>query len=173
MLFSRGLFFFAQQTLPLLLASVEISRCPPSLLITGATASIKGSANFASFATGKSASRALGQCLAREFGPRGIHVAHCRGSRVSRSASCTRRSRRKQNERAGARERVQSPIKGVKRSCMSVCAVGTLYVLVCVEYHVVPPQHVIVDGMSDIPMTDAWVANNVVEDGKISPDAVS
>ena len=52
------------------------------------------------------------------------------GIEVSRSASCTRRSRRKQNERVGARERVQSPIKWVKRSRMSVGAAGTLYVQV-------------------------------------------
>lgn len=49
---------------------------PPSLLITGATASTKGSAQFGSFAAGKFALRALGQSLAREFGPRGVHVAH-------------------------------------------------------------------------------------------------
>jgi hypothetical protein len=67
----------------------------------------------------------------REMYGRETHAReiYCRGSRVSRSASCTRRSRHKQNERVGARERVQSPIKWVKRSCVSVCAVGTLYVL--------------------------------------------
>lgn len=49
---------------------------PPSLIITGATASVKGSAQFGSFAAGKFALRALGQSLAREFGPKGVHVAH-------------------------------------------------------------------------------------------------
>jgi NAD(P)-dependent dehydrogenase (short-subunit alcohol dehydrogenase family) len=49
---------------------------PPSLIITGATASVRGSAYFGSFAAGKFALRALGQSLAREFGPRGVHVAH-------------------------------------------------------------------------------------------------
>ena len=44
--------------------------------MTGATASVRGSANFATFATGKFALRALGQSLAREFGPKGVHVAH-------------------------------------------------------------------------------------------------
>jgi len=46
------------------------------LIFTGATASIKGSANCSSFATGKFALRALAQSLGREFGPQGVHVAH-------------------------------------------------------------------------------------------------
>ena len=37
---------------------------------------MRGSARFATFAAGKFAARALGQSLAREFGPRGVHVAH-------------------------------------------------------------------------------------------------
>lgn len=46
------------------------------MIITGATASLRGSARFADFAAGKFAVRALGQSLAREFGPKGVHVAH-------------------------------------------------------------------------------------------------
>ena len=49
---------------------------PPTLLFTGATASIKGSAKFAPFAVAKSASRILAQSVAREYGPQGVHVAH-------------------------------------------------------------------------------------------------
>lgn len=49
---------------------------PPSLIITGATASLRGSATTSSFASGKFALRATGQSLAREFGPKGVHVAH-------------------------------------------------------------------------------------------------
>ena len=60
----------------MLLASVGESKYPPSLIITGATASVRGSANFATFAAGKFAVRALSQSLAREFGPKGVHVAH-------------------------------------------------------------------------------------------------
>ncbi|KAK7422035.1 hypothetical protein QQZ08_009684 [Neonectria magnoliae] len=71
-----GFFQFAQKSLPLLLEAVPDSPNPPSLLITGATASVRGSAHFGSFAAGKFALRALGQSLAREFGPRGVHVAH-------------------------------------------------------------------------------------------------
>lgn len=47
-----------------------------SLILTGATASIRGSANFASLATAKFGLRGLSQSLAREFGPKGIHVVH-------------------------------------------------------------------------------------------------
>jgi NAD(P)-dependent dehydrogenase (short-subunit alcohol dehydrogenase family) len=47
-----------------------------AILLTGATASLKGFANSAAFAMGKFALRGLAQSAAREFGPRGIHVAH-------------------------------------------------------------------------------------------------
>ena len=63
--------------LPLLLKANEKSpKHPPTLIFTGATASIKGSANFAGFAAGKFALRAISQSLAREFGPKGVHVSH-------------------------------------------------------------------------------------------------
>jgi NAD(P)-dependent dehydrogenase (short-subunit alcohol dehydrogenase family) len=47
-----------------------------TMLFTGATASLRGSANFAAFAGAKHALRALAQSLARELGPKNIHVAH-------------------------------------------------------------------------------------------------
>ncbi|MDG2320779.1 MAG: SDR family NAD(P)-dependent oxidoreductase [Rhodospirillaceae bacterium] len=47
-----------------------------SLLITGATASLRGGKGFGAFASGKFALRALAQSMARELGPDGIHVAH-------------------------------------------------------------------------------------------------
>ncbi|PTB67802.1 NAD(P)-binding protein [Trichoderma citrinoviride] len=72
---ANGLFIFAQKTIPLLLASVPSSPHPPTLLVTGATASVRGSAFFSTFAAGKFAQRALTQSLAREFGPKGVHVA--------------------------------------------------------------------------------------------------
>ncbi|KAL4815716.1 hypothetical protein BDW67DRAFT_62901 [Aspergillus spinulosporus] len=70
-----GAFNFAKATLPLLQKSTGLQH-PPTLIFTGATASVKGSANFAAFATGKFALRALAQSLAREFGPKGVHVSH-------------------------------------------------------------------------------------------------
>jgi NAD(P)-dependent dehydrogenase (short-subunit alcohol dehydrogenase family) len=74
--YRKGFFLFAQAVLPGLLESVPDSPHPPSLIITGATASLRGSATMSSFASGKFALRATGQSLAREFGPKGVHVAH-------------------------------------------------------------------------------------------------
>lgn len=71
----RGAFLFSQAVLPLLLATKNNAH-PPTLIFTGATASNKGSATFASFATGKFAVKALAQSLAREYGPKGIHIGH-------------------------------------------------------------------------------------------------
>lgn len=47
-----------------------------AILLTGATASVKGFANSAAFAIGKFGLRGLAQSAARELGPKGIHVAH-------------------------------------------------------------------------------------------------
>lgn len=47
-----------------------------TILFTGATAAKRGGAGFAALAVGKFGLRALAQSAAREFGPRGIHVAH-------------------------------------------------------------------------------------------------
>jgi NAD(P)-dependent dehydrogenase (short-subunit alcohol dehydrogenase family) len=53
-----------------------VARGRGTMLFTGATASLRGAANFAAFAGAKHALRALAQSLARELGPRNIHVAH-------------------------------------------------------------------------------------------------
>jgi NAD(P)-dependent dehydrogenase (short-subunit alcohol dehydrogenase family) len=66
-----GAFQVAQAALPALLARGE-----GSLFFTGASASLRGKANFAPFAAAKGALRNLAQSLAREFGPQGIHVGH-------------------------------------------------------------------------------------------------
>ncbi len=47
-----------------------------AILLTGATASVKGFPLSSIFAMGKFALRGLAQSAAREFAPRGIHVAH-------------------------------------------------------------------------------------------------
>jgi NAD(P)-dependent dehydrogenase (short-subunit alcohol dehydrogenase family) len=44
--------------------------------LTGATAALRGRAGFAPLAIGKAGLRMLGQSLAREFHPKGIHVVH-------------------------------------------------------------------------------------------------
>ena len=57
-------------------AKVMRPRGHGTILFTGATASVRGSAGFAAFAGAKHALRALAQSMARELGPQGIHVAH-------------------------------------------------------------------------------------------------
>ena len=47
-----------------------------TLIFSGATAALKGSAKFGLFAAGSFGLRALSQSLAREFQPQGIHVSH-------------------------------------------------------------------------------------------------
>jgi NAD(P)-dependent dehydrogenase (short-subunit alcohol dehydrogenase family) len=47
-----------------------------TILLTGASASVKGYAQSAPFAMGKFALRGLAQSMARELAPRNIHVAH-------------------------------------------------------------------------------------------------
>jgi NAD(P)-dependent dehydrogenase (short-subunit alcohol dehydrogenase family) len=53
-----------------------IERGAGSIILSGATASVRGGANFAAFASAKFALRGFAQSLARECGPKGIHVAH-------------------------------------------------------------------------------------------------
>jgi NAD(P)-dependent dehydrogenase (short-subunit alcohol dehydrogenase family) len=47
-----------------------------TIIFTGATAAIRGGAGFSAFSGAKHALRALAQSMARELGPKGIHVAH-------------------------------------------------------------------------------------------------
>lgn len=47
-----------------------------TIIFTGATAGMRGSANFAAFSGAKFALRSLSQSMARELGPLNIHVAH-------------------------------------------------------------------------------------------------
>jgi NAD(P)-dependent dehydrogenase (short-subunit alcohol dehydrogenase family) len=53
-----------------------VDRGRGTILFTGATASVRGGAGFSAFAGAKHALRALAQSLARELGPKGVHVAH-------------------------------------------------------------------------------------------------
>ena len=47
-----------------------------TIIFTGATASMRGGSGFAAFSSAKFGLRAVAQSLARELGPKGIHVAH-------------------------------------------------------------------------------------------------
>jgi NAD(P)-dependent dehydrogenase (short-subunit alcohol dehydrogenase family) len=66
-----GAFLVVQQA-----ARRMIPRGKGAILLTGASASIKGYPLSAAFAMGKFALRGLAQSTARELGPKGIHVAH-------------------------------------------------------------------------------------------------
>jgi NAD(P)-dependent dehydrogenase (short-subunit alcohol dehydrogenase family) len=66
-----GAFLVAQRAVPGMLAKKF-----GAVLLTGASASVKGYAESAPFAMGKFALRGLAQSLARELAPKGIHVAH-------------------------------------------------------------------------------------------------
>ncbi|WP_423199857.1 MULTISPECIES: SDR family oxidoreductase [unclassified Cupriavidus] len=56
-------------------ARVMVPRARGSIFFTGATASLRGRAGYAAFAGAKHGLRALAQSMARELGPRGVHVA--------------------------------------------------------------------------------------------------
>ncbi len=57
-------------------AKAMLKRGHGTIIFTGATASVRGAAGFSAFAGAKHALRALAQSMARELGPKGIHVAH-------------------------------------------------------------------------------------------------
>jgi NADP-dependent 3-hydroxy acid dehydrogenase YdfG len=68
---ARGLFVAAQQVIPDMLAAGH-----GTIVVSGATASLRGIPGAITFAPAKAGARMLAQSLAREFGPQGIHVAH-------------------------------------------------------------------------------------------------
>ncbi len=66
-----GAFLVAQQAL-----KIMAEQGSGSFLVTGASASMRGKPNFAHFSSAKGALRNLTQSLAREYGPKGVHVGH-------------------------------------------------------------------------------------------------
>ena len=67
---TRGLFALSQQVTPGMIA-----RGAGSIIVVGATASLKASEMFPAFASAKSAQRALAQSMAKHLAPKGVHVA--------------------------------------------------------------------------------------------------
>src|SRR5580700_6076277 len=57
-------------------ARVMVPRGKGTILFTGATASVRGGKGFAAFSAAKFGLRAVAQAMARELGPKNIHVAH-------------------------------------------------------------------------------------------------
>jgi NAD(P)-dependent dehydrogenase (short-subunit alcohol dehydrogenase family) len=90
-----------------------------AILLTGASASVKGYPLSAAFAMGKFALRGLAQSTARELGPKGIHVAHFVIDGGVRSA---RRPIRKTGRTAPSIP-TRSP-KPIWKSCVSRAAPG-------------------------------------------------
>jgi NAD(P)-dependent dehydrogenase (short-subunit alcohol dehydrogenase family) len=69
-----------------------------TILFTGATASVRGAAQFAAFAAAKGGLRQVAQSMARELGPKGIHVGHV----VVDGMIDNRRTRERMAERAAS-----------------------------------------------------------------------
>ena len=57
-------------------ARLMLPRGRGNIFFTGATASLRGGVGYAAFASAKFGLRAVAQSVARELGPKGIHVAH-------------------------------------------------------------------------------------------------
>lgn len=57
-------------------ARLMLPRGHGTIIFTGATASLRGGPGYAAFASAKFGLRAVAQSMARELGPKGIHVAH-------------------------------------------------------------------------------------------------
>ena len=57
-------------------ARVMVPRGKGTILFTGATASLRGGKGFAAFSAAKFGLRAVAQAMARELGPKNIHVVH-------------------------------------------------------------------------------------------------
>jgi NAD(P)-dependent dehydrogenase (short-subunit alcohol dehydrogenase family) len=66
-----GLLYLAREVAP---AMIEAGS--GAILVTGNTSALRGKANFAGFAPTKAAQRILSESIARDLGPRGIHVAY-------------------------------------------------------------------------------------------------
>jgi NAD(P)-dependent dehydrogenase (short-subunit alcohol dehydrogenase family) len=66
-----GLLYLARELAPAMIKAAQ-----GTILVTGNTSATRGKANLAGFAPTKAAQRILAESIARELGPRGIHVAY-------------------------------------------------------------------------------------------------
>lgn len=67
----RGLLLSAQQVIPAMLEHEK-----GSIVVIGATASLRGGAKSTAFASAKAGQRSLAQSMARDLGPKGIHIGY-------------------------------------------------------------------------------------------------
>ncbi|HTS76936.1 MAG TPA: SDR family NAD(P)-dependent oxidoreductase [Bryobacteraceae bacterium] len=68
---TMALLYLARRLAPAMLAAGE-----GTIVATGNTAALRGKAGFAGFAPTKAAQRILAEAIAREVGPKGVHVAY-------------------------------------------------------------------------------------------------
>ena len=68
---TMGLLYLARKIAPAMIARGE-----GVIVATGNTAALRGRANFAGFAPSKAAQRILAEAMARDLGPKGVHVAY-------------------------------------------------------------------------------------------------
>jgi NAD(P)-dependent dehydrogenase (short-subunit alcohol dehydrogenase family) len=68
---TMALLYLARRLAPAMIAAGE-----GALIVTGNTSAFRGKANFAGFAPTKAAQRILAEAMARELGPKGVHVAY-------------------------------------------------------------------------------------------------
>ena len=66
-----ALLYLARKTAP---AMIEAGR--GAIVVTGNTSALRGKSNYAGFAPTKAAQRILAESIARDLGPKGVHVAH-------------------------------------------------------------------------------------------------
>jgi NAD(P)-dependent dehydrogenase (short-subunit alcohol dehydrogenase family) len=68
---TMGLLYLARR-----LAPAMVSAGKGAIIVTGNTSALRGRANFAGFAPTKAAQRILAEAMARDLGPKGVHVAY-------------------------------------------------------------------------------------------------
>ena len=68
---AMGLLYLARRVAPSMVAAGH-----GAILATGNTSALRGRARFAGFAPTKAAQRILAEAMARELGPKGVHVAY-------------------------------------------------------------------------------------------------
>lgn len=68
---TMALLHLAQRLAPAMIAAAR-----GAIVITGNTSALRGKAQFAGFAPSKAAQRVLAEAIARELGPKGVHVAY-------------------------------------------------------------------------------------------------
>lgn len=68
---TMGLLYLSRRLAPAMIAAGK-----GAMMVTGNTSALRGRANFAGFAPTKAAQRILAEAMARDLGPKGVHVAY-------------------------------------------------------------------------------------------------